>query len=836
MPGRPLAARLLGTSAPAAWVACFAAFVGSAAFAEERVDFARDVRPILSRNCVFCHGPDEEHRQGNLRMDDEEDAKLDRGGYQAILPGSVEESEAIRRILSDDESEKMPPPDSHKKLTAKEIETLTKWVEQGAEWSGHWAYVAPERAADPPVKDAVWSRNFVDRFVLARLEEQGLPPSPPTDPVTLVRRLSFDLTGLPPESADVEAFAADPSDASYLALVDKYLGSPAYGERMAVYWLDLVRYADTVGYHGDQDHRISPYRDYVIAAFNANLPFDQFTREQLAGDLLPDPTIAQRVATGYNRMLQTTHEGGLQQKEYLAIYAADRVRNVSNVWMGATVGCAQCHDHKYDPYTIKDHYALSAFFADVDEAKHFTLGSNDLPTKRPPEIPVPTEEEAEREAELIAAVAEAKKQLEAAGAEETGAEGAGDNAAKKAAEEKLAQAEKQLKAHRDSIRQCMVTVSIEPRTMRVLPRGNWMDDSGEVVEPSVPEFLGKIAKEERATRLDLANWLVDGKSDSGLLTARVFANRFWYLAFGEGLSRSLDDFGGQGEPPSHPELLDRLAHEFAGSGWNVKATMRTLVTSSAYRQSSTVSPEALAADPENRLFGRQNRFRLPAEMVRDNALSISGLLVDEMGGDSVKPYQPDGYYRHLNFPKRTYKSHDDERQWRRGVYVHWQRQYLHPMLKAFDAPSREECTAKRPQSNTPLASLVLLNDPTFVEAARRFAETLLLEAEKRETPVSTTNAPAASGQVVDAQAPFDAILESAFRRTLSRSLEASERPKFAEFYASQKARFAANPKDAEALIGVGLSKRIGDADPVELAAWTSVCRALFNLSETITRN
>lgn len=819
---RTLAARRFAASIVAACAVGAAAFADSRASAEDRVDFARDVRPILSRNCVFCHGPDEEHRQGDLRMDDEEDAKLDRGGYQAILPGSIEESEAIRRILSDDESEKMPPPDSHKKLTAKEIETLTKWVEQGAEWSRHWAYVAPERIPDPPVKDEAWPRNFVDRFVLARLEERGLTPSPPTDPVTLVRRLSFDLTGLPPENADVEAFAADPSDATYLALVDKYLASPAYGERMAVYWLDLVRYADTVGYHGDQDHRISPYRDYVIAAFNANLPFDQFTREQLAGDLLPDPTLAQRVATGYNRMLQTSHEGGVQPKEYLAIYAADRVRNLSVVWMGATVGCCQCHDHKYDPYTIKDHYALSAFFADVDEAQHFKLGSNDLPTKRPPEIPVPTEEEAKREAELVAAVAAAKKDIETASE---------DGAAKKSAEKALARAEKELKAHRDSIRQCMVTVSIEPRTMRVLPRGNWMDDSGPIVEPAIPEFLGKIAEGRRATRMDLANWLVDGDSDSGLLTARVFANRFWYLAFGEGLSRSLDDFGGQGEPPSHPELLDRLAHEFVDSDWNVKATIRTLVTSSAYRQSSTVSPEALAADPENRLFGRQNRFRLPAEMVRDNALAISGLLVDELGGDSVKPYQPDGYYKHLNFPKRTYKSDVDEGQWRRGVYVHWQRQYLHPMLKAFDAPSREECTAKRPRSNTPLASLVLLNDPTFVEAARRFAETLLLEGEGQETPVSTAVAPDKSEQ-----ARFDAILESAFRRTLSRSPENSERAKFAEFYAAQKARFAANPKDAEALIGVGLAKRIGEVDPVELAAWTSVCRVLFNLSETITRN
>ncbi len=663
------------------------------------IDFNRDVRPILSNKCFACHGPDDKQRKAKLRFDIEKDAKANRDGSRTIVAGKPDESEMIARITAKEESERMPPKKTNKPLTAKEIETLHRWIAEGAKWSVQWAHMPPKKNPLPELKSD-WPANWIDRFILDRLSREKLIPSPDAARITLARRLYFDLTGLPPTPADVAAFVADQDPKAIENLVDKLLASEHYGERMAIYWLDLVRFADTVGYHGDQDHHASPYRDYVIDAFNLNIPFDRFTREQLAGDLVPDSGIDQKIASCYNRLLQTSHEGGVQAKEYLAIYAADRVRNLSSVWMGATVGCAQCHNHKFDPYTQRDFYSLAAFFADVDEDKHLHgAGTDTVPTKRPPEIAVHTRREREQIAALNKRIGELDKE---------------DGIAKTGAAV--------LRVKRDylekSKRLVMVTKSIKPRTMRVLPRGNWQDDSGEIVQPAVPAFLGQLPGDKRATRLDLANWLTDAKTGAGGLTARVFVNRLWYLFFGVGLSRTLEDFGAQGEPPVYPKLLDNLAIEFVESGWDIKHMVKRIVTSRAYRQSSVASPALREKDPDNRLYARQSSFRLPAESVRDNALAISGLLALEVGGESMKPYQPAGYYRHLNFPKRKYVSDKDAKQYRRGVYVHWQRQYLHPMLKAFDAPTREECTAQRPRSNTPLAALVLLNDPTFIECSR----------------------------------------------------------------------------------------------------------------------
>jgi mono/diheme cytochrome c family protein len=764
------------------------ALAAGAAAADRPVDFNRDVRPILSDKCFACHGPDEKQRKADLRLDTQD------GAAEVLAAGKPAESELVRRITADDESERMPPKKSGKKLTPAEVELLKRWVAEGAAYKVHWAYVPPTRHPVPEVKDAAWPLNWVDRFVLARLEKEGLRPSPEADKVTLVRRLYFDLTGLPPTPEEVDAFAADADPRAYERLVDRLLAGDRYGERMAVYWLDLVRYADTVGYHGDQDHNASPYRDWVIDAFNRNLPFDRFTREQLAGDLVPDSGVDQKIASCYNRLLQTSHEGGVQPREYLAIYAADRVRNLSGVWMGATVGCAQCHDHKYDPYTQRDFYSLAAFFADVDEEKHLHgAGTDTVPTKRPPEIPVHTRRERERLAELDARIAELEGQPGEAAAAELAA----------------------LTKERDALKKprlVMVTQAVAPRTVRVLPRGNWMDDSGPVVEPAVPAFLGKLAVSgRRANRLDLANWLTDPEHGVGGLTARVFVNRLWYLFFGVGLSKSLDDFGGQGEPPVHPELLDNLAVDFA-SDWDVKRLVKLLVTSRAYRQSSLEPPALRERDPENRLYARQSRFRLAAEFVRDNALAVSGLLVLDMDGRPVKPYQPAGYYRHLNFPKREYKADTDSRQWRRGVYVHWQRQFLHPMLKAFDAPSREECTAQRPRSNTPLAALVLLNDPTFVEAARVFAQRVMTNGDDAER------------------------VEYAFRQATDRKPDDVERGVLLELLGKERARYRADPKAAGELAHTGLAPVPKDVDVTELAAWTAVCRAILNLNETMTRN
>jgi hypothetical protein len=757
------------------------------------IDFNRDVRPILSDKCFACHGPDEKHRKAKLRLDVEEVA-LDRG---AVVPGKPADSTLIERITAAKEDERMPPVKTGKKLTAAEVEILRKWIADGGKYAPHWAYVPPKKHPVPTAREKAGAAgNWIDNFILARLEREKLAPSPEADRRTLARRLYFDLTGLPPTPDDVDAFVADKDPKAYEKLVDKLLASEHYGERMAVYWLDLVRYADTVGYHGDQDHHATPYRDYVIDAFNLNLPFDRFTREQLAGDLLPNATTDQKIATCYNRLLQTSHEGGVQAKEYLAIYAADRVRNLSAVWMGATVGCAQCHDHKFDPFTAKDFYSLAAFFADVDEERHLRgAGTDTVPTKRPPEIPVHTRRERERLEAL-------EKQITSLGKPESDE-----------AKTRLAALQRERDALKKATRLVMVTQALAtPRTVRVLPRGNWLDDSGPVVEPAVPAFMGKLKTTGRATRLDLANWLTDAKTGAGGLTARVFVNRLWYLYFGAGLSKSLEDFGGQGEPPVHPELLDNLAVEFVESKWDVKHLVKLIVMSRTYRQSS-LEPAALRErDPENRLFARQGQWRLPAESIRDNALFVSGLLVLDVGGPSAKPYQPVGFYRHLNFPKREYVSDANAKQWRRGVYVHWQRQYLHPMLKAFDASTREECAAQRARSNTPLAALVLLNDPTFVEAARVLAQRTM-EAQK-----------------ADAER-----VAFAFRQVTSRRPDEFESKTLLKLLEKNRAKYKDDAKAAAELVKIGLAPLPKDADVPELAAWTAVCRALLNLSETITR-
>ncbi|MBI2827110.1 MAG: PSD1 domain-containing protein [Planctomycetia bacterium] len=808
--------------------------------AADEIDFNRDIRPILSDKCFRCHGPDSGARQAELRLDREESAKADRDGNPAIVPGKPEASELVRRITADDEAERMPPKESHKELSPREIALLTRWVADGAVWLPHWAYIPPKRHPLPDVGDAHWPIHALDRFILSRLEAEGLAPSPDADRVTLARRLYIDLAGLPPRPEEVDAFLADDGPQAYERLVDRLLASPHFGERMAMYWLDLVRYADTVGYHGDQEHPISPYRDYVIEAFNENLRFDQFTREQLAGDLMPEPTLRQKIATGYNRVLQTSHEGGVQPKEYLAIYAADHVRNLSAVWLGATMGCSQCHDHKYDPYTTRDFYSMAAFFADVDEAQHLTKGVDKSPTIRAPEMELLTEEERARlaglEARLKALEAPQQPAAAASSNDADAPKAASGSGARKETEpnssaadppksespppsdkerkKEIAALRKQMDAIHNRARRTMITVSIEPRTMRILPRGNWLDESGPIVQPEVPAFLGHLdVGDRRATRLELARWLTDAEHGVGGLTARVLVNRLWYLFFGVGLSRSLDDFGAQGEPPVHPELLDTLAVELVESGWDVKRLVKLLVTSRAYRQASLDTPALHERDPSNRLVGRQSRFRYPAETVRDAALVTSGLLVDQTGGPSVKPYQPAGYYRHLNFPEREYQIDKDQRQWRRGVYVHWQRQYLHPMLKAFDAPSREECTAERPTSNTPLAALVLLNDPTFVEAARAFATRII-----------------ASGG-----ATTDERLDFALRQAVSRTATTDERRVLGHLLDDSRKYYQDHPQAAAELVAVGLAPAPETADRGELAAWTILARTILSLNEPLTR-
>ncbi|MBI1373739.1 MAG: DUF1549 domain-containing protein [Phycisphaera sp.] len=1029
MPRHPISRMTLVLTVAAA--ACFVVNAlagerpGGGGSQDATLDFNRDVRPILSNKCFACHGPDKSDRKAKLRLDTREGALADLGGYSAIVPGKTDDSEMVARIT--DKEDPMPPKKAHKELTDKERQTLIAWVRQGAEYAKAWAYVSPRRLPAPKVSDEQWPRNFVDRWIMARLDAEGLRPSPEADSATLIRRLTFDLTGLPPTPAEVDAFVNSTDPKAYDNLVDRLLASPHFGERMAIYWLDLVRYADTVGYHGDQDHNASPYRDWVIKAFNDNLPFDRFATEQLAGDLLDKPTQEQLVATCYNRLLQTSHEGGVQVKEYRAIYQADRIRNFSNVFMGATMGCCQCHDHKYDPYLTKDFYSMGAFFADIDDEAHLKNGTNALPTRREPEMRVITPDVQDRIDAIDAQIADAKAELakvelaalakqpqweatllksvgdnqptesawvddknDTGGKEntpweyvdaDTGVVHSGKlarvqegdglmqhyfNGAKKPvkiekgaafyawvyldpadppkavmlqfndgkqwehravwgsddilfgrkaenhagyqrrgklpeaggwvrldvpadavgfkpgatvhgmaftqydgkaywddaglietsgtpaavaeaiatpadkrndkqraalrdyylagapaiakAKQAIAALDRQRDAAEKSGRMVMITKALAtPRVVHVLPRGNWLDESGEIVEPHVPHFLPQPADTDkrRLTRLDLARWLSD-PSDHGVagLTARVQANRFFYLAFGNGIARVLDDFGGQGESPVNPELLDALANEFIDSGWDMKHMMRLLVTSTAYRQSSITPTQLAERDPYNQLVARQSRFRLPAEMVRDTALSVSGLLVDKLYGKPAKPYQPVGYYANLNFPTRKYTADRDENQYRRGVYTHWQRQYLHPALLAFDAPSREECTASRPISNTPLQALTLLNDPSFVEAAHAFAARILTEGGKTDSD----------------------RLDFAYRLAVARTPSAAERTLLTGLLDKHRAEFKADPKAAADVPTTGMTKAPAGVDPVELAAWTSVARTILNLNETITRN
>ncbi len=794
---------LLGTG-----LACLMTLTASAAEAPlpKTIDFNRDIRPILSDNCYACHGPDKNKRKADLRLDTKDGLFSHHDQTSLLVPGKPDASELYRRLTTSDKNERMPDPKSGKRLSDRQLALVKKWIEQGAPWKGHWAFLKPVRPELPP-GDNPFIRTPVDRFILAQLQPAGLHPSPEADRVTLIRRLSFDLTGLPPTKAEVDAFVNDHDPDAYVKLVDRLLASPAYGERMAMYWLDLVRYADSIGYHSDNPMNVSPYRDYVIRAFNTNKRFDQFTTEQLAGDLLPGATREQKIASAYNRLLQTTEEGGAQAKEYEAKYAADRVRNVSSVWLGVTMGCCQCHDHKFDPFTMRDFYSLAAFFADVQEA---AVG------RREAGMPVPTPEQEAEQKQLDAGIAPlrplvgATVALLAAPTPWTGRVAA--LRAVKPLQEKYARLQHQRDELVKQIPTVLVTIAGPPRTVRLLPRGNWLDESGPVMQPASPGSLSGLGIQgRRLTRLDLAHWLL---SRDNPLTARVFVNRLWKLYFGQGLSKSLEDFGAQGEWPTHPELLDWLALEFMDSGWDVKHLVKLLVLSGTYRQTSTVTAELKERDPYNRLLARQARFRLDAEEVRDNALAVSGLLAREIGGHSVKPYQPAGYWTALNFPPREWQNDKGDGLYRRGLYTHWQRSFLHPSLLAFDAPSREECTVERPRSNIPQQALVLLDDPTYVEAARAFAEHIV----------------ARGGSSVNAR------LAWAFGQAVSRTPKPEEVKVLADLYARHFREYSADKAAAKKLLAVGDHPVPKDRDPAELAAWTSVARVILNLHEVITRN
>ena len=1023
-------------------------------FAADEVKFNRDVLPILSDNCFYCHGPDSKHRQADLRLDIRA-AAVD---YGAIDEQDLSASLLIERILSDDPDIVMPPPDAHKTITTAEREILKQWLLHGAVYEPHWSYIPPTRPSLTK-KNEDYS-NPIDQLAADALAKHELTFTEPADPTTLVRRLCLDLTGIPPKPKQVADYVADPSPAATDELIETLLASPQFGERMANGWLDVVRYADTVGFHGDQLMHVWAYRDYVINAFNNNKPFDQFTIEQLAGDLLENPTAEQLTATCFNRLNMMTREGGAQPKEYLAKYAADRVRTVSMAFLGSTFGCAECHDHKFDPIATKDFYALSAYFADIKQwgvyteyqytpNKDLRYFTNEHPF--PPEAMVPSQYLANKleslkqqrqdalrnqaselqgsnadieslkswlsdsqdyieshpsgwqnatpvaleqsqytildpaavgsdarpttddyqpvqfgsevQAEsvtfdlplgLFASLKLALLPTEQAYGEKNSVElsfikksswgthycvpkfwllkadgskqqidiqyatasyfrsryhegdeidgiqsgwwldnadfsksidslwtlhtpievNQGDrlklelpnnsvtqlavqvsplvasspelnklavskvqNVAPESNDLKndldivdiflrtrrsnsevtnqLARLDSEIRNCRGGATPVLVVESAEPMITRVLARGNWQDDSGEIVEPQTPHFLPARESDGamRQTRLDLAKWLV---SEQNPLTSRVIMNRFWHRFFGFGLSERLDDFGAQGAAPTNPELLDWLAVEFRESGWDMKHMVRLMVSSQAYQQSAIRSERAAELDPDGRLLSHHQPHRLEAESIRDNALAIAGLLNLTPGGPPSKPYQPAGYYSLIQFPTLVYHADNGSLQYRRGIYTHWQRTFLHPMLLNFGAPTREDCIAMRSTANTPQQALTLLNDPSIVEAAKVFAK-----------------------RITDKTAIDTVVLSRAYELAVARKPSDRELQSMLKLLAQLRPIYSDAPTDARALLDIGETKfekslMSDDAAVAELAAWTNVCRVILNLHETIT--
>lgn len=767
---------------------------------EANIDFNRDIRPILADNCLHCHGPDNDQRQAGLRLDVRENAiKAAESGEIAIVPSDASKSELVRRIMSTDAGERMPPADSHKSLTAQQRALLTRWINEGAEYQAHWAYIAPVRPKVPSMRpERCRVHNDIDVFVADRLTREGLEMSREADKTALLRRLSFALTGLPPTLEEVEQFLADTSPEAYEKQVDRLLASPHYGERMALIWLDLARYADSDGYHDDTPRVIYQFRDYVINSFNTNKPFDQFTIEQLAGDLLPDASLEQKIASAFHRLGPTSSEVGADAKEYLAKYAVDRVNTTATVWLGLTLNCTECHDHKYDPFTTKEYYSLFAFFNQVPEQALYR-GSN-----APPSIRTPSAEQQKKLDQFELQLAELTEHI----TRETQTGGASDA-------ESLRARETALRKRRDELLKSIPEIRVmadipDRRPTHILVRGDYRT-LGEEVQPAVPAQLGSLPSDKPATRLSFAKWLVAPEHP---LTARVTVNRFWQAVFGRGLVRTSEDFGSRGEMPSHPELLDWLACEFVEKGWDTKHLTKLMVMSATFRQSSVTNSELRARDPDNRLLARGPRFRLPAEMVRDNALAISGLLNRQVGGPSVMPYQPGDLWREFGYgddATKTYNQDHGGNLYRRGLYTFWKRSVLHPALMAFDAPNREVCTAKRSTTNTPLQALVTLNDTTFFEAARVFAERIMNAEDK----------------------PAER-LQLAFRLALARSPTSKESAAMLSLYQDTAAQFRKDPHAAKKLVAVGESPR-AKLDPVEHAAWSCVCNAILNFDETLTK-
>jgi hypothetical protein len=661
----------------------------------------------------------------------------------------------------------------------------------------HWAFIPPRAPAVPHVRNASWCRNEIDRFVLHRLEQEGIAPSPQADRATLLRRVTLDLTGLPPTPAELDAFLADRSPQAYERVVDRLLASPRYGERMALAWLDAARYADTNGYNNDEDRTMWPWRDWVIDAFNRNMPYDQFIVEQIAGDLLPNATLSQKIATAFLRNQGHNTEGGIIQEEYRVEYVADRVHTTATVFLGLSMQCARCHDHKFDPISQKEYYQFYAFFNTIDEKQ--APYTNFVAAE--PFIRWPSKQQQAKLDEFDRRARELKKQI-AKDFEENDPEMAITLQAK------LPDQARARKQYEDALPGVMVMREMpKPRETFVLKRGQY-DHPEQKVSADIPAILGSLPADAPRNRLALARWLVD---PSNPLTARVAVNCWWQQIFGSGLVRTVEDFGTMGEKPSNPELLDYLATQLIKSGWNVKAMQKLIVMSATYQQSSVIRADLEQRDPENQLLARGARGRLAAEVVRDNALAISGLLREHVGGPSVKPYQPAGLWEDVSVSRRAHYVPDGgEGLYRRTLYTFWKRTCPPPALATFDAPNREVCVARRATTNTPLQALVLLNDTTYVEAARKLAERVMKEDSEP-----------------------DGRINYLYKLALCRCPSAEEQKIIEDIYESATRRFAVDPSRAQKLLSVGASPRDASLNSQELAAWTVVCSTVLNLDETI---
>ncbi len=780
------------------------------------VRFNRDIRPLLSDRCFHCHGPDEHERKAGLRLDKadgSEGAHRERKGSFAIKPRSLDASELWARITSSDPDEIMPPPESNKPaLTHAEKELFRQWIQDGAVYEDFWAFVRPEMpalAADTKVQP-------IDQLVRRRLQAEGLTPAHTADKRTLIRRLTFDLTGLPPSRSEIRNFLNDKSANAYEKLVDRLLKSPHYGEHMAKYWLDLVRFADSNGIHHDHYREMSPYRDWVIRAFNSNLPFDDFTRYQLAGDLYDNSSKDQLIASGFNRLHLIIDRGTALPEESFTRNVLDRVTAVGTAFMGLTAQCAVCHDHKYDPMTTKDFYSLYAFFNNLDATPE-TGGRKGPDFKRglqPPYISLATEAQEARLKELEKPVNETRKKLTAARKAEK--EAGKDAAKKKAAAAKVKSLDRQLKAaeakrdkHKETMPAAMVMKEREEiRDAHILIRGGY-DNKGEKVGRNTPAFLPPMKNiEGQKTRMDLANWFVDRDHP---LMARVTVNRFWQQVFGVGIVRTSEDLGAQGEWPTHPDLLDYLAVRFQESGWDVKALMKEIVMSETYRQSSVASPDAYTRDPDNRLLARGSRFRMDSEMIRDQVLATSGLLNRELYGKSVKPPQPVGLWKAIGMPSsypKEYIQDSGDKIYRRSVYTFWKRGLPPPQMTILNAPTREECIARRERTNTPLQALLLFNEVEYLKAARHLAAGVLAKGDRS-----------------------DAELVDAIYETITSQLpNSTERGSFIKLAGDLKGLYGKSPVLTRELVG-----EEGSPNPAELAAWTMLASAVYNLDVTKNR-